>query len=343
MKLKELTRDKVFIIAEAGDNHNGSLDLAIYLCDLAKKAGCDAVKFQVFITEEVILRGTEKAPYQKKTDKSKDQFEMVKKLELSFDDFKKIKRHCDEIGILFLSTPYDIKSAEFLNEIGVPFFKVSSTDLNNFYLLETIAEFRKPVILSTGMSEMEEIKRSYNFLIEKGVPEISILQCTSEYPAPFEELNLRVIETFKKEFPSAIIGFSDHSEGILAGCIAVSLGAKILEKHFTLWKGLEGPDHQASLSPEELFEWVKSIRLTEKMLGDGIKKIQPSEKEVRKVARRSIYLRKNKRKGEKINKKDIITLRPLKGITPDKYPDIIGKRLKRDKKKLEPLFEEDLE
>ncbi len=343
MKLRELVKNKVFIVAEAGDNHNGLFELALYLCELAKKAGCDAIKFQTFITEEVILKGAEKAPYQKKGDKSKDQFEMVKKLELSFDDFRKIKKYCDEIGILFFSTPYDVKSAEFLNEIGVPFFKISSGDLNNFYLLEKICEFKKPIILSTGMSDLEEIRKSYNFLKERGIPEIAILQCTSSYPAPFEELNLKVVEILKREFPDAIIGFSDHSEGTLAGPLAIALGARILEKHFTLWKGLPGPDHQASLSPEELFEWVKNIRLTEKMLGEGIKKVEKSEIEVKKVGRRSIYLKRDKKRGEKIEKEDIIILRPLKGLSADKYPFIIGKTLKRDKKKFEPLFEEDIE
>ncbi|MEO0280043.1 MAG: N-acetylneuraminate synthase family protein [candidate division WOR-3 bacterium] len=343
MKLKDLTKDRTFLIAEAGDNHNGSRDLALYLCDLAKKASCDSVKFQTFITEEVISRGTEKAPYQKRKDESEDMYEMCKKLELSFEDFKIIKNYCDKIGILFFSTPYDIRSAEFLNEIGVPFFKISSTDLNNFYLLDVIAEFKKPVIISTGMADLEEVKKTYEFLKEKKVPEIAILQCTSEYPAPFDELNLKVIENFKREFKDAIIGFSDHSEGYLASCIAVSLGAKIIEKHFTLWKGLPGPDHKASLSPEELFLWVKNIRLTEKMLGDGIKRITKSEIEVKKVARRSIYLKRNKRKGEIIEKNDIVALRPIKGITPDRVFEVLGKKLKRDKKKFEPLFEEDLE
>ncbi len=342
MKLKELTKNKVFLIAEAGDNHNGSLDLAIYLCDLAKKAGCDAIKFQTFITEEVILKGTEKAPYQKRKDKAENQFEMVKKLELSFDDFKRIKKYCDENGILFLSTPYDIKSAEFLNEIGVPFFKISSTDLNNFYLLKKILSFKKPIIVSTGMADLKEVKKTYKFLKKNGAVEIVLMQCTSEYPAPFEELNLKVLETFKREFKDVIIGFSDHSEGYIASCIAVALGAKVIEKHFTLWKGLPGPDHQASLSPDELFEWVKMIRLTEKMLGDGIKKIQPSEIEVRKVAKRSIYLRKDKKKGEIIKEEDLIILRPIKGIEADKIFDVIGKKLKVNKKKFDPLYKEDL-
>lgn len=342
MRLSELTQNKTFLIAEAGDNHNGSRVLALYLCDLAKKANCDAIKFQTFITEEVILKGTEKAPYQKREDESKDMYEMVKKLELSLEDFKIIKDYCDKIGILFFSTPYDIKSAEFLNEIGVPFFKISSTDLNNFYLLDKITEFKKPIIISTGMSDLEEVRKTYEFLKERKVPEIAILQCTSEYPAPFDEINLKVIETFKREFPDAIIGFSDHSEGFLASCVAVSLGAKIIEKHFTLWKGLSGPDHQASLSPEELFEWVKNIRLTERMLGDGIKRVRKSEIEVKKVARRSIYLKRDKKKGEILEKDDLAVLRPLKGILPDKYFYVLGKRLKRDKKKFEPLLEEDI-
>ncbi len=343
MKLRELTQNKTFLIAEAGDNHNGSRDLALFLCDLAKKANCDSVKFQTFITENVISKGTEKAPYQKRKDESEDMYEMCKKLELSFEDFRIIKNYCDKIGILFFSTPYDISSAEFLNKIGVPFFKISSTDLNNFYLLDAIAEFKKPVIISTGMADLEEVKKTCEFLKERKVPEIAILQCTSEYPSPFDELNLRVIETFKREFPDVIIGFSDHSEGYLASCIAVSLGAKIIEKHFTIWKGLEGPDHQASLSPEELFLWVQNIRLTEKMLGDGIKRITKSEIEVKKVARRSFYLKRDKKRGEVIKKDDIVALRPLKGITPDRYFEILGKKLTRDKRKFEPLFDEDLE
>ncbi|MEN3045100.1 MAG: N-acetylneuraminate synthase family protein [Candidatus Hydrothermales bacterium] len=343
MSLKSLTENKVFLVAEAGDNHNGSVEIAIYLCDLAKKAGCDAVKFQTFVTEEVILEGTEKASYQIGRDESKDMFEMVKKLELTFDDFKKIKKYCDKIGIIFFSTPYDIKSAEFLNEIGVPFFKISSTDLDNFFLLEKVAEFKKPIIISTGMSDLSEVKKTYDFLRKKKVEEIAILQCTSNYPAPFEELNLKVIETYKKEFPEAIVGFSDHSEGLLAGSIALSLGARILEKHFTLWKGLPGPDHKASLSPEELFEWVKNIRLVERMLGDGIKKITESEKEIKKVARRSIYLKRDKKKGEIITKEDITVLRPVKGITPDRIYEVIGKKLRKDKKRFEPIYEEDIE
>ncbi|MEN3046425.1 MAG: N-acetylneuraminate synthase family protein [Candidatus Hydrothermales bacterium] len=343
MSLKSLVEKKAFLVAEAGDNHNGSVEIAIYLCDLAKKAGCDAVKFQTFVTEEVILEGTEKAPYQKDKDESKDMYEMVKKLELSFDDFEKIKRYCDKIGIIFFSTPYDVKSAEFLNELGVPFFKISSTDLDNFLLLEKVAEFKKPIIISTGMSDLEEVKRTYEFLKKKKIEEIAILQCTSNYPAPFEELNLKVIETYEKEFPDAIIGFSDHSEGVLASLVALSLGAKIIEKHFTLWKGLPGPDHKASLSPEELFEWVKSIRLAEKMLGDGIKKVTESEKEVKKVARRSLYLKKDKKKGEIITEEDIVALRPVMGITPDRFHEVIGKKLKKDKKRFDPLYDEDIE
>lgn len=246
----------VFIVAEAGDNHNGNFELALKLVDVAREAGADCVKFQTFITEEIISKCAEKAEYQKTTTGAgESQFGMVKKLELSFDQHRQIKAYCDEKGICFLSTPFDIPSVRFLNTLDMPFWKIPSGEITNLpYLLE-IAKTKKPVVLSTGMCEPEEIEAAINVLKDNGTPSVTLLHCNTEYPSPYEDVNLRAMQTMREQF-GVEVGYSDHTQGIEVPIAAAAMGAAIVEKHFTLDKNMEGPDHKASLEPDELAAMV---------------------------------------------------------------------------------------
>ena len=289
--------NRVFIIAEAGVNHNGRLDLALKLVDKAVEAKVDCIKFQTFITEEETSRYAEKADYQKNTtEAAESQYEMSKKLELSFDEFVTIKNYCDDKGILFLSTPFDNKSIDFLNDLGMPVWKIPSSDVTNLPYLIKIAKTGKPVILSTGMTSLEEIACAIDVLQKNGTNDITILHCTTEYPAPINEINLLAMKTMYKEFGFPV-GYSDHTEGIDIPMIAVAMGAVVIEKHFTLDKDMEGPDHKASLNPEELKEMVSCIRKVEMCLGDGIKQITPSEVKNLYAARKSIVAKRKIEKG----------------------------------------------
>lgn len=324
---------KVFIIAEAGVNHNGSLDIALQLVDTAKKAGADAIKFQTFKAEKLVSKNAQKACYQKENTGNSDekQIDMLKKLELSFDDFSKIKKYCDESGILFLSTPFDFQSIEFLNSIEMPLYKIPSGEITNLPYLIKIAETGKEVILSTGMCDMEEIKEAINALEKYGTKKISLLHCTTEYPAPFDEVNLNAILTLKKEF-NLDVGYSDHTEGIEVSIAAVAMGASIIEKHFTLDKNMSGPDHKASLNPIELREMIKSIRNIEKSMGSPEKKPTNSELKNREIARKSIVAAKDIVKGQDFTDDNITVKRPGNGISPMRWFDIIGKTASRDYK-----------
>ena len=330
-----------FIIAEAGVNHNGDIELAKRLVDIASECGVDAIKFQTFKAEKVVTKDTPKAEYQiKNTGTNESQYEMVKKLELSEDEFIELYKYTKKKGLIFLSTPFDFESADFLDEI-VPAFKISSTDLTNLPFLEYIAEKGKPIILSTGMGTLGEIEEAVNTIREIN-DDLILLHCVTNYPASFESLNLRAIKTLKEAFKLPV-GYSDHSLGIYAPIAAVALGAVVIEKHFTLDKNLPGPDHKASLNPEELKEMVNAIRLIEKALGDGIKRPTPEEEEIKKVARRSLVANVDIPKGTVIKKEMIAIKRPGTGIEPKYLNVVIGKRAKRDIKKDEVLKWEDLE
>ncbi len=324
---------KVFIIAEAGDNHNGNIELAYRLVDVAKEAGADCVKFQTFITEEVVSVYAEKAEYQKQnTDSNDNQYEMIKKLELSFEDFKKIKKYCDDKEILFLSTAFDIPSIEFLEELDMPIWKIPSGEITNLPYLIRIAKTHKDIILSTGMADMDEIKEAVDVLKKNGAGEITILHCTTEYPAPFDEINLNAMDEIRNEF-KCNVGYSDHTLGTLVPVAAVAKGAKVIEKHFTLDKDMEGPDHKASLEPAELKEMIGSIRTIELVLGDGEKKPSDTEIKNKEIARKSIVARVDIRKGDIFTEKNLAAKRPGNGISPMKWYDILGKKAARDFRK----------
>lgn len=321
---------KTFIIAEAGDNHNGSRELAFRLIDKAVEAGADCVKFQTFITEEIISKRAEKAEYQKAaTGSDESQYQMVKKLELSFEQFRELQKYAEERGITFLSTPFDIPSVEFLDSINIPCFKIPSGEITNLPYLIKIAETGRDVIMSTGMAELNEIESAINILREHGSGDISLLHCNTEYPTPYEDVNLRAMSTLKEKF-GVRVGYSDHTQGIEVPIAAVALGAEIIEKHFTLDHNMEGPDHKASLEPDELKQMVDGIRKTEKALGNGIKTASPSEKKNIQIARKSIVARRDIIKGEILTEENLAVKRPGNGISPMRWYEVIGTKAIRD-------------
>ena len=270
--------NKVYIIAEAGVNHNGDIKLAYQLADVAKMAGANAVKFQTFKAEKLVSQTAPKASYQKKvTSADESQLDMLKKLELSEADHIELKRYCDKIGIQFLSTPFDRASVDFLNILKLPIMKIPSGEITNYPLLVKIAQTKKKIILSTGMSNIEEIQAAINVLEENGAEDITILHCNTEYPTPFKDVNLLAMKQMAKILDKPI-GYSDHTRGIEVPIAAVAMGARVIEKHFTLNRDMEGPDHKASLEPEELKRMVESIRNIEMALGDETKRPSNSEK-----------------------------------------------------------------
>ena len=328
-----MEQKRVFIIAEAGDNHNGSYENALKLVDKAVEAGADCVKFQTFITENVISKFAEKAEYQKEnTNAEETQFEMVKKLELSFDEFRKIKEYCDEKKILFLSTPFDLDSIDFLQSIDIPFWKIPSGEITNLPYLIKIAKTGKDIIMSTGMCQMEEIKEALEILKENGAGKVTLLHCNTEYPTPFCDVNLNAMKTIKEEC-HVQVGYSDHTIGIEVPIAAVAMGACVIEKHFTLDKNMEGPDHKASLEPEELKEMVIGIRTIEKAMGNGKKCPSESEQKNIIIARRSIVANCDIKKGEILTEDKLYIKRPGNGISPMKWYEVIGKEAIKDFKK----------
>ncbi|KAF5414719.1 MAG: hypothetical protein C5S38_04670 [Candidatus Methanophagaceae archaeon] len=317
-----------FIIAEAGVNHNGSLESAEKLVDAAKSAGADAVKFQTFKAENVLTQNVEKAEYQKETTSAEEsQYDMIKKLELTEYDFKDLANHAKEKKIMFLSSPFDKESVDLLDEMNVPAYKIASGEITNFPLLKHIAEKEKPIILSTGMATLGEIEEALNVIRNEGVEDIVLLHCVTSYPVKMEDVNLSVIETLRHAFKLPV-GFSDHTLGITIPIAAVALGACMIEKHFTLDRNLPGPDHKASLEPDELKEMVQAIRDVEKALGDGIKQPTVAEKEIKKVARRSIVAKVDISEGTVITGDMLDVKRPGTGIEPKYMREIIGKRVK---------------
>ncbi len=328
---------KVFIIAEAGVNHNGSLDLAYQLIGVAKDAGADAVKFQTFKAENVVSKLADKAEYQKKTTGSdKSQLEMIKKLQLSFEDFVKLKKYCDKKEIMFLSTPFDHQSIDFLYNL-VDIYKIPSGEIINYPYLKHITAKNKPLIMSTGMANLGEVEEAINTIRSvNSEAQISLLHCTTNYPTSYEEVNLKAMQTLTAAFKLPV-GYSDHTLGIEVPIAAVAMGAKIIEKHFTLDKNLPGPDHKASLEPDELKEMVKAIRNIEKALGDGIKRPNKSEIEIMKVARRSLIAKRDIKAGEIIKESDIAIKRPGTGILPKFKEIVIGMKLINDIRQDEPF------
>lgn len=314
----------VFIIAEAGVNHNGDFNMALKMVDVALEAGVDAVKFQTFIPELVVTEQGEQAHYQaKNTGKKESMMDMIKPLALTRENFLALKKYCAKKNIMFLSTPFSEPDADFLETLNVPVYKVSSGDITNTPLLERIAKKAKPIILSTGMSSLAEVRTAVKAIFKTGNHDLILLHCTSNYPANPVSLNLRAITTLAEEF-GLVVGYSDHSAGNLASSLAVALGASVIEKHFTLDKNLPGPDHKASLDPKELKNFVKAIRQAEIMLGSPEKKCLAIEKDCQSCGRRSIVAATDIPAGKVITKKDLVMKRPGTGITPTQINKVIG-------------------
>lgn len=325
---------KVFIIAEAGVNHNGNYETALKLIDVAKEAGADAVKFQTAVPELVMTTNAAKADYQKKlTDSNETQLDMIKKIHLPLSDYKKLKIYCEEKQIMFLSTPFDHVSIEELTKLDLEYFKIPSGEITNLPYLRHIAQVAKQIILSTGMSTLEEVENAVNILYENGITKnnLTLLHVTTEYPTPMEDVNLLAMLTMRDKF-NVSVGYSDHTIGIEVPIAAVAMGATVIEKHFTLDKMMEGPDHKASLDPTELKAMVQAIRNIEIALGDGIKK--PTQSEIKNIAivRRSIVAKKTIKKGRLFTNDNLIVKRPGNGINPMKWDQIIGTLATKDYK-----------
>lgn len=316
-----------FIIAEAGVNHNGDLQLAHRLIDVAYHAGVDAVKFQSFITEELVTPEAPKADYQvETTGEPGRQYEMLKALELNAKEQAELKYHCEQVGILYLCTPYDNTSIDILDGMGVVAFKIASTDCTNVPFLRYMADKGRPVILSTGMAALGEVEQAFNTLRDGGLDgKIVILHCISEYPVRVEEVNLRAIRAMEQAF-GCPVGFSDHTQGVGASPWAVAVGACVVEKHFTLDRNMVGPDHRASLEPAELANLVRTVRDVEAALGDGVKRPMPSELANRPLMRKSLVARRQIRAGETITSEDITSKRPESGLAPTWFDRVVGKR-----------------
>jgi len=317
----------VFIIAEAGVNHNGNTELAKKLIDVASDAGADAVKFQTFKAEKLVSRDAKKAAYQQKNmqEENDSQYAMLKKLELDVATHKELITYATSKNIMFLSTPFDLESIELLNALKLSIFKIPSGEITNLPYLRAIAKLDKKVVLSTGMSTMQEVREAFEILINNGTKKvnITILHANTMYPTPMEDVNLRAMLSIQKELGVAV-GYSDHTLGIEVPIAAVAMGASVIEKHFTLSRDMEGPDHKASLEPHELKAMVKAIRNIEQALGSNEKKPSPSEIPNIKVARKSIVAAHKIGKGEIFSKENLTVKRPAGGISPMQWDDLIG-------------------
>lgn len=332
----------VYVIAEAGVNHNGSVKNAFKMIDCAKECGCDCIKFQTFKADALVTSNAPKADYQmRNTNGSNTQFEMLKSLELNDREFEELKAHCDEIGIEFMSTPFDIESVDVLEKIGVTRYKISSGDINNKQLLQYVAKTGKSMVVSTGMSTIEEVTKAVDWIEQVGNHQITLLHCTSNYPTSYDEVNMKAMQTLQQKFGYPI-GYSDHTKGDLASIVAVAMGATVIEKHFTLDKNMEGPDHKASLNVEELKEMVDDIRVVETIMGNGVKQPMKSELNTRIVARKSVVLAHNIQKGEILKKEDLVLKRPGNGLAPEYLDELIGKVLVRDMKAEEMITWKDV-
>ena len=327
----------VYIIAEAGVNHNGRLDLALRLCDAAKEAGADAVKFQTWKTEKIVTRTAAKAAYQEEnTGSEQNQYEMLKELELSYPEFEKINEYCHKIGIQFLSTPDEEESLDFLCTMNLPFIKIGSGEVTNIPYLRIIGSKHQKVIISTGMSTLADVEKAYNTLMDSGAKEVALLHCTTNYPCPYNEVNLQAMQTLKYAFKCQV-GYSDHTMGIEVPIAAVAMGAEIIEKHFTLDKNMDGPDHKASLEPQELKQMVRSIRNIEQAMGDGIKRPNASEQKNAEVVLKRIIAKEPIKKGEILSVDNLTLLRSTDGIPAKLWDLVAGKPAKRDYQMDEPI------
>lgn len=336
----------VIIIAEAGVNHNGNINNAIKLIDIAADAGADYVKFQTFIAKNLVSKDAQKAEYQKKNLSSEDssQLAMLKKLELSESDHHTLIAHCKKRNINFLSTAFDPESLEFLKKLQLDLWKIPSGEITNLPYLEQIGGLNERVIISSGMATLPEIKQAINVLTSSGTDRknITVLHCTTEYPAPLEEVNLKAMLNIKDSL-SIEVGYSDHTKGITIPIAATAMGATVIEKHFTIDNAMEGPDHKASLEPTELKAMVQAIRDVELALGSKIKKPSPSELKNKAIARKSIHLDNSLKKGDRISAKDLVMMRPGDGISPMEIYEIIGKTCNKDLGTHYKLRWEDLE
>ncbi len=321
---------RTLIIAEAGVNHNGSLELAKKLALTAKSCGADIVKFQTAKLDALVSKHAQMADYQKENIGSEmSQRDMLKKLLLSYDEFVELAAYCKEIEICFLSTPFDMESVDFLEELGCSMWKVPSGEITNLPYLEKIAKTGKDIILSTGMSTLQEVADALTVLRENAAGRVTLLHCTTNYPTPMEDVNLKAMLTLKNKF-GCEAGYSDHTRGIEVPIAAVALGATVIEKHFTLDRTMEGPDHKASLEPEELEAMVKAIRNIEKAMGDGVKAPSELEKANIAVARKSIIAASNIKAGDILTEENLTTKRPGTGISPMRWNEVLGTRAVRD-------------
>jgi N-acetylneuraminate synthase len=321
---------KVFIIAEAGVNHNGSLDLALRLIDAAKAGGADAVKFQTFRADLLASHSAQKAPYQERTTSSSEsQFAMLQRLELDAAAHRNLIDHCRRTEIQFLSSPFDIESADLLAEMDVPLYKIPSGEITNLPFLKHVAEKGKPLILSTGMSTLGEVEEAVRVIHDTGASRLTLLHCVTEYPAPYEEINLRAMQTLRAAF-GLPVGYSDHTPGIEIAVAATALGAEVIEKHLTLDRSLPGPDHHASLEPAEFAQMVASIRHVESALGTGVKAPAPCELPNIPVARKSIVAVRRLPAGHQLSSSDLAIKRPGSGLAAKFLPALLGRTLRAD-------------
>lgn len=322
--------EHVTIIAEVGVNHNGSMDIAKRMIAIAADSGADYIKFQTFKPELLASRFAEKAKYQKETTGTEEsQLLMLKKLALEESDYTELAEYANERGIGFISTPFDIDSIHFLEKIKMDFWKLPSGEITNYPYLVEIAKTGKPVVMSTGMSNMNEISEAIDVLKKNGSGEIALLHCNTQYPTPFENVNLKAMNTLRESFECEV-GYSDHTLGIEVPIAAVAMGATIIEKHFTIDRNMDGPDHKASLEPRELKQMIDSIRNIEKAMGDGIKKASASELQNRNIARKSIVALRDIKRGEVFTTENITTKRPGNGISPMMWNVVLGKRAVRN-------------
>jgi N,N'-diacetyllegionaminate synthase len=338
--------EEVVIIAEAGVNHNGSVDIAKKLIDVAANSGADFVKFQTFIAEKVISKHAKKAEYQIENTGliEETQLDMVKKLELTPAMHDELINYCKQKNINFLSTAFDLDSIDLLRKLNLPFFKIPSGEITNLPYLRKVADNFDKIVMSTGMAYLEEVKEAFKVLIDKGIKRenITILHCNTEYPTKMEDVNLKAMLQIQNEFGTSV-GYSDHTLGIEVPIAAVALGASVIEKHFTLDRDMSGPDHLASLEPNELMEMVTAIRnITRALSGSGIK--EPSKSEIKNIsiARKSIHVNRDVKSGEILKEEDLIVLRPNKGISPMEWDNVIGKTLKTNVMSGNPLSLDDL-
>ncbi len=322
----------VTIIAEAGVNHNGDIELARKMVDAAHTAGADYIKFQTFVPEKLVSRYASKADYQKNnTNSQESQLEMLRALAFTQEDFIQLQRYCGQVGIGFLSTPFDLESIQFLNQLQMDFWKLPSGEITNLPYLEAIAHTHKKVVMSTGMCELGEIRDAIQILESNGAGEITLLHCNTEYPTPFCDVNLRAMKQMEEVFRKPV-GYSDHTIGIEVPIAAAALGAEVIEKHFTLDKQMKGPDHKASLEPDELKQMVQAIRNIEISLGDGQKRRTHSEEKNCQAARKSIVAKREIRAGELFSEENLSIKRPGSGISPMHWHEMIGQKAQRDYK-----------